>query len=264
MAQKFPLENIYSFDQNYIDQLLKLNGKAPIDPLTDRLNATILLYPDYIVETDIKYVADNIFSILYMYLDQILIEIAQNNDIIPNVNKIELIRRIIDKYNSYTKNELNDKFIDLARQGDMIGVVLLLYKGAYRYEWAMIFAAEAGHMDIVLLMLELGAFNYNMYMANAALGGHMDIVQLMLSKGATDYNRAMEFAAQNGHIDIVILMINKGARNYNQAMANAASDGHMDIIQLMLQYGANNYKEAMERAEQKGHRDIVQLLKTYL
>ncbi len=264
MAQKFNLENIYSFDQNYINELLKLNGQTSIDPLTDRLNATILLYNGgYIVENDRKYVPDDIFSILYMYPDQTLITIAQNNDIIPNVNKIELIRKMINKYNSYTKNELNNKFVDLARRGDMIGVVLLLYKGAHKYEWAMNFAAQGGHMDIVLLMLELGASNYNMYMSNAALGGHMDIVQLMMSKGAKDYNLAMEFAATRGHIDIVQFMLNKGANNYNKAMADAANGGYINIVQLMLNRGANNYKEAMERAEQKGHQDIVRLLETY-
>ena len=110
MAQKFDLENIYNFDQDYIDQLLALNGRKPIGNVTDRLAATILLYNGgHIIETDGKYVTDNIFNKLYMYPDDTLAEIAQNNDITLNVNRIELIRKIIDKYNKYGIDELNEK-----------------------------------------------------------------------------------------------------------------------------------------------------------
>ena len=118
-----------------------------------RLRATKKAYTDKsLKQEDRKYVEDNIFDLLYKFSDDEIVKISQDNGITPNVDRIKLIKRIIDKYNSYRDETLHEALLVEANRGNINEINILLKKGADYYYEAMFNAALGGHMKIVKLM----------------------------------------------------------------------------------------------------------------
>ena len=164
-------------------------------------------------------------------------------------------------------DNLNDKLVNAARDGDIHMVKLLIDIGADDYNNAMKWAAigkSAKHMEIVMLLSDLGADDYQTAMRWATYeGGNIGMVGIILDLGKKygyefDFNDVMEEAATEGNMEIVKMMLDLGANNYDDSLYNAARASnrkdvhrhdHLDIVKLMLEHGANANKYHLRGSE---------------
>ena len=226
---KFSLENIYLLSDNEIKQILSPKYSEQ-DFLTNRLIATILLYNDNRIEkNNRKYVADSIFKLLYLEDDDYLKYIAEKNLVETNVDRIKLIRKIIDKYNSYDENKLNELLRDHIKHIQFRFVQILIRK-----------ILDKG-MDINML------FYGEPPLLVAVTTGNTEIVGLLLDNGANiqalddvDIN-AIHIAAYNGDKNMINFLLDRGA---------IVDDANIDIAEWIVKEKIE-IVEILKRRQQK-------------
>lgn len=121
------------------------------------------------------------------------------------------------------KQELNDKFWEAVRQGDLATVTSLLDQGAdvnakFRYGATALFkAAERGHTEIVKLLLARGA---------------------EVSVKDTFYNAtAMTWALSNGHIETVRALLEKDSGSVGNVLMQGVREGKDAYVEMALAKG---------------------------
>lgn len=121
------------------------------------------------------------------------------------------------------KQELNDKFWEATRVGDVALVKSLLDKGAdvnakFRYGATALFkAAERGHTEVVKLLLERGA----------------DVNVKDTFYGAT----AMTWALQNDRVEVVGLLLEKSGGSVDEVLITGARGGNAGLVRIALAKG---------------------------
>ena len=150
-----------------------------------------------------------------------------------------------------TKQELNDKFWEAVRRGDLAATTALLDQGAdvnakFRYGTTALFkAAERGHLDIVKLLLARGA----------------DVTVKDTFYGAT----AMFWALDNDHLEIVTLILEKDPGSAGDVLMTGVREGKPALVKIALASGklkAESLTPALVLAtDDKDKAEIAQMLK---
>ena len=122
-----------------------------------------------------------------------------------------------------SKAELNDKFWEAVRQGDLALVTSLLDQGAdvnakFRYGATALFkAAERGHTEIVKLLLARGA----------------DVTVKDTFYGAT----AMSWALDNDHVETVRALLEKDSGSVGDVLMTGVREGKDAYVEMALAKG---------------------------
>ena len=122
-----------------------------------------------------------------------------------------------------SKAELNDKFWEAVRQGDLASVTSLLDRGAevnakFRYGATALFkAAERGHTEIVKLLLARGA----------------DVTVKDTFYGAT----AMTWALDNDHVETVRALLEKDSGSVGDVLMTGVREGKDAYVEMALARG---------------------------
>ncbi len=221
----FSLENIYLLSDNKIKQILSPKYSDQ-DFLTNRLIATILLYNNNRIEkNDRKYVVDSIFKLLYLEDDDYLEYIAEQNSVETNVDRIKLIRKIIDVYNSYNEDKLNE-LLRSAIQTNQFGLVKILIRKVL----------DKG-MDINML------FYGEPHLLAAAKVGNPEIVSLLLDNGANIEavddvdNNVLQVVIPEGDKNMIKFLLDRGAivNVYNVKLAEFMVKEKIEIVEMLKQ-----------------------------
>lgn len=150
------------------------------------------------------------------------------------------------------KQELNDKFWEAVRRGDLAATTALLDQGAevnakFRYGTTALFkAAERGHLEIVKLLLARGA----------------DVTVKDTFYGAT----AMSWALDNDHLEIVTAILEKDPGSAGEVLMTGVREGKPAIVKIALASGKLK-AEALTPAlvvatDDKDKAEIAQMLKS--
>jgi hypothetical protein len=153
------------------------------------------------------------------------------------------------------KQELNDKFWEAVRRGDLAATTALLDQGAdvnakFRYGTTALFkAAERGHVEIVKLLLARGAdatvkdtFYGSTAMSWALDGDHLDIVDVLLQKDPSGVGDVLMSGVREGKPALVKLALATGnlkADALTPALVIATDDkDKAEIVELLKKAGA--------------------------
>jgi hypothetical protein len=149
------------------------------------------------------------------------------------------------------KQELNDKFWEAVRRGDLAATTALLDQGAevnakFRYGTTALFkAAERGHVEIVKLLLARGA----------------DATVKDTFYGAT----AMSWALDGDHLDVVDVLLQKDPAGVGDVLMTGVREGKPALVKMALATGsvkADALTPALVMAtDDKDKAEIVELLK---
>lgn len=149
------------------------------------------------------------------------------------------------------KQELNDKFWEAVRKGDLAATTALLDQGAdvnakFRYGTTALFkAAERGHVEIVKLLLARGA----------------DATVKDTFYGAT----AMTWALDSDHLEVVDVLLKKDPAGAGDVLMTGVREGKPALVKLALATGnvkAETLTPALVVAtDDKDKAEIVELLK---
>jgi hypothetical protein len=149
------------------------------------------------------------------------------------------------------KQELNDKFWEAVRRGDLAATTALLDQGAdvnakFRYGTTALFkAAERGHVEIVKLLLAHGA----------------DATVKDTFYGAT----AMSWALDGDHLDVVDVLLQKDPAGVGDVLTTGVREGKPAMVKMALATGnvkADTLTPALVMAtDDKDKAEIVELLK---
>jgi hypothetical protein len=150
-----------------------------------------------------------------------------------------------------TKQELNDKFWEAVRRGDLAATTALLDQGAdvnakFRYGTTALFkAAERGHVEIVKLLLARGA----------------DATVKDTFYGAT----AMSWALDGDHLEVVTVLLQKDPAGVGDVLMTGVREGKPALVKLALATGnvkAETLTPALVVAtDDKDKAEIVEMLK---
>jgi hypothetical protein len=149
------------------------------------------------------------------------------------------------------QQELNDKFWEAVRRGDLAATTALLDQGAdvnakFRYGTTALFkAAERGHVEIVKLLLDRGA----------------DATVKDTFYGAT----AMSWALDGDHLDVVDVLLHKDPAGVGDVLMTGVREGKPALVKMALATGnvkADTLTPALVIAtDDKDKAEIVELLK---
>ena len=153
------------------------------------------------------------------------------------------------------KQELNDKFWEAVRRGDLAATTALLDQGAdvnakFRYGTTALFkAAERGHLEIVKLLLVRGAdatvkdtFYGQTALGWALDGNHLEIVEVLLKKDPAGVGDVLMTGVREGKPAFVKLALDTGnlkADALTPALVIATDDkDKAEIVELLKKAGA--------------------------
>ena len=153
------------------------------------------------------------------------------------------------------KQELNDKFWEAVRRGDLAATTALLDQGAevnakFRYGTTALFkAAERGHVEIVKLLLARGAdatvkdtFYGATAMTWALDGDHLDVVEVLLQKDPAGVGDVLMTGVREGKPALVKIALATGnvkAETLTPALVVATDDkDKAEIVELLKKAGA--------------------------
>jgi hypothetical protein len=149
------------------------------------------------------------------------------------------------------KQELNDKFWEAVRRGDLAATTALLDQGAdvnakFRYGTTALFkAAERGHVEIVKLLLARGA----------------DATVKDTFYGAT----AMSWALDGDHLEVVDVLLQKDPAGVGDVLMTGVREGKPALVKMALATGnvkADMLTPALVTAtDDKDKAEIVDMLK---
>ena len=150
-----------------------------------------------------------------------------------------------------TRQELNDKFWEAVRRGDLAATTALLDQGAdvnakFRYGTTALFkAAERGHVEIVKLLLARGA----------------DATVKDTFYGAT----ALSWALDGDHLEVVDVLLHKDPAGVGDVLMTGVREGKPALVKLALATG-NVKAEILTPAlvvatDDKDKAEIVEMLK---
>jgi hypothetical protein len=150
-----------------------------------------------------------------------------------------------------TKQELNDKFWEAVRRGDLAATTALLDQGAdvnakFRYGTTALFkAAERGHVEIVKLLLARGA----------------DATVKDTFYGAT----AMTWALDSDRLEVVTVLLEKDPAGVGDVLMTGVREGKPALVKIALATGnvkAETLTPALVVAtDDKDKAEIVEMLK---
>ena len=153
------------------------------------------------------------------------------------------------------KQELNDKFFEAVRRGDLAATTALLDQGAdvnakFRYGTTALFkAAERGHVEIVKLLLARGAdatvkdtFYGATAMTWALDGDHLEVVSVLLAKDPAGVGDVLMTGVREGKPALVKIALATGnvkAETLTPALVVATDDkDKAEIVELLKKAGA--------------------------
>jgi hypothetical protein len=157
----------------------------------------------------------------------------------------------ISTFGQGPKQELNDKFFEAVRKGDLAATTALLDQGAdvnakFRYGTTALFkASERGHLEIVKLLLARGA----------------DASVKDTFYGAT----ALTWALDNDHLEVVTVLLQKAPTESGDVLMSGVREGKPALVKIALDSG-NLKPEALTPAlvvasDDKDKGEILEMLK---
>ncbi len=112
------------------------------------------------------------------------------------------------------QNILNDMLVEMAKEGSVSGVSMMLSKGA-NIGYALVRASDKGHLEVVKYLVEQGA---DIHAKN---------------------DRALIFASQRGRLEVVRYLVEHGANihtNNDWPLKTAITMGHFGVVKYFMDY----------------------------
>ncbi len=213
--------------RNLIDNTFRniYNYQEKLNQIRSKFNLGDGVY-NYLIYTQLVKVLDPITQLMIYYRqgDKIFDSPNYNNtqrflalfllnrknkmkDYLPSNDYLHFISMLEgDKIDQYI---LNNMLVEMAKEGSVKGVSMMLFKGAdipAENDLALKWASERGHLEIVKYLAEHGA---NVHAENddalrwASANGHLDVVRYLMEKGAdvhADNDDALRWASERGHL----------------------------------------------------------------
>jgi ankyrin repeat protein len=176
------------------------------------------------------------------------------------------------------QNQLNDRLIQAAQEGDLRALARALKDGANAKEHdslALWLAAERGHVECVKLLIEVSEPRVgNSYaLRRAAACGHADCVRVLMevSEPKVQNSYALRAAAEEGHVECVKLLMEASdpLANDSHALRMAAAYGHGDCVELLLPASdplavGGDGVEAAGLARESGHVEVASMIEAFI
>ncbi len=231
-----------SLEDIYLSSVLKILYDNNVKPISrylksfkyNELYATKIIYnKNRLRDLDRNYIEDNHFDMLYVLDDITLIDIAKNMDIASEVDRIKLIRLIIDKlkiyndpkYDGYSQQELNQALIESVKNSKPYNIILLLNKGLF---------ANQTNLKVSPLVKPISA---DIHFSND------EPLRLAARRKPLLYDWEKSAAEENEiNTDIVKILLFHEADIHVEddiALRLATSKENEDIAQVLIIYGAN-------------------------
>ncbi len=175
------------------------------------------------------------------------------------------------------QNMLNNMLADMARQGSVQGVSMMLSKGANIHaddDEAMSLASANGHLEVVKYLTEHDADIHaqnNWALKRASQNGHLDVVKYLVEHDAdvhADDDDALRWASLEGHLEVVKYLVEQGADIHADdyaALRWASANGHLEVVKYLVEHDADIHAVvdlALRRASDKGHLEVVKYLQS--
>ncbi len=147
-----------------------------------------------------------------------------------------------DKIN---QNILNNMLVEMAKEGSMKGLSMMVSKGANVHaqdDYALRWASERDHLDVVRYLVEHGA---NIHARNdlaliwASQEVHLEVVKYLIEQGANIHavdDLALREASYNGHLEVVKYLTENGADVHalnDEALMWARKNGHLEVVKYL-------------------------------
>ena len=145
------------------------------------------------------------------------------------------------------QNILNDMLIEMAKQGSVKGVSLMLSKGVNiqtKDDEALKLASRDGHLEVVKYLVGHGA-------------------NIHAGRGA-----ALHFSSNSGQLEVVKYLVEHGAdihSSYDLALRLASSGGRLEVVKYLVEHGADIHAEnymSLRWARNEGHLEVVKYLES--
>ena len=173
------------------------------------------------------------------------------------------------------QNILNKMLGEMAKEGSVKGVSMMLSKGANIHvenDWAMRWASKDGHLEVVKYLIEHGADIHAQgddALISASQNGHLEVVKYLMENGADVHahdDQAVRWASSSGYLDVVKYLVEHGADIHAWsywALTWASEKGHLDVVKYLVENGAdihihNDYP--LRWASKEGHLEVVKYL----
>ncbi len=143
---------------------------------------------------------------------------------LPNNNYLPFISML--EGHKIDQDILNWMLIEMAKEGSVKGVSMMLSKGAdvHALNSALRWASENGHLDVVRYLVKHGAnihANNDQALRWASEKGHLEVVKYLVEKRAdihADDNGALRWASGNEHLEVVKYLVEHGADALNDEL----------------------------------------------
>lgn len=150
------------------------------------------------------------------------------------------------------QKDLNNMLIDMTNQGSILGVSMLLAKGADVHadnDWPLQIASGNGHLDLVKYLIKRGADIHgddDYALVNAVSNNKIDVVKYLVDMGAnieTDDNGPVRLASINGYLDILRFLVENGADVVEDEwpFMNAVKNCELETAEYLASVGAYVY-----------------------
>ncbi len=174
-----------------------------------------------------------------------------------------------------SQNILNRMIIEMAKEGSVKGVSMMLSEGADIHadnDFALRWASEKGHLEVVKYLTERGA---NVHAQNdaallwASRYGHLELVKYLMEHGANVHafdDWALRWASKEEHLEVVKYLTERGAdihADNDEALRDASKNGHLELVKYLTERGANIHADndyALRWSSQRGHLEVVKYL----
>ena len=189
-------------DDGSYDYLVYVNLVKELDPITQLMI--------YYRQGDRESFDNPKFSNLQRFLSLFLLGDSNLINYLPNENYLSYIYMLHNK--NIPKNILNYMMIEMAKEGNVKGVILFMNKGVdihAQNDYALRWASGNGHLEVVKYLVGEGADIHDLddlALRWASEEGHLDVVKFLVERGAdihTEDDEALRWASEEGHLEVV-------------------------------------------------------------
>ena len=176
-----------------------------------------------------------------------------------------------------SRGKLDRMLIQIAKEGSVKGVSMMLFKGADIHtdnDAALKWASGKGHLEVVKYLVEQNADIHaedDLALRWAGGNGHLEVVKYLIEHGDdvhADDDAALRLASEEGYLEVVKYLVEQGANVHagnGWALILASKNGHLEVVKYLVKHGANVHADddwALKWASRYGHLEVVKYLES--
>ena len=268
------------------------NYQEKLKQIRNKLNINESVY-NYLVYTHLVKVLDPITQLMIYYRQDDMKSF--NNPNFTNVQKFLALFLLgqKDKINDYLPNDayfpfismlkghkidqniVNEMLIEMANEGSVNGVLMMLSKGADIHtdnDLALRWGSKNGYLEIVRYLTEKGADIHvfdDLALRWGSREGHLDVVKYLTEKGAdihAEEDAALRWASDEGHLEVVKYLTEQGAdvhADNDYSLRRASESGHLEVVKYLVEHEADIHAYddwPLREASKNGCLEVVRYL----